>query len=232
MPLPQVGPQSLQEPPLRSRGGCALGGARPLSGDPRSITAPRRVPTLCPHSAPRLTSQFPLRGGSRVSLFPGPQSPNARPPNGSSVSRAAYRAQRGRSSGSSGGSRCPGPRPLQRAKSLPLRGPGASAWSWFLRQARGPLQRDSCAEKKKPPTALKWGGGEKEGRAVGRVCMPRPAFNCPATPQVTPFIPALTPARCSACPSPSPFPPSPAPRPSPYPAPPLYFLAQCWVSQG
>lgn len=129
MPPPQVGPQILQEPPLRSRSGRALGGARPLSGDPRSITAPHRVPTLCPRSDPRPPSQFPQRAWSPRLPLPGSQNPNARPPNGSSVSRAAYRAQRGRSSGSSGGSRCPGPRPLQRAKSLPPRGPGASAWS-------------------------------------------------------------------------------------------------------
>lgn len=95
------------------------------------------------------------------------------------MSRAAYRAQRGRCSRSSGGSRCPEPRPLQRAKSLPPHGPGASAWSWFLQQARGPLERDSCAEKKKPRTSLKGGGGEKGGTRRGRGLYSPPRLHLP-----------------------------------------------------
>lgn len=178
--------------------------------------APRPVPTLCPRSAPRPPAQFPQRGGPRVSYSPDPRARMRAYPTGLRCSRAAYRAQRDRSSGSFGGSRCPGPRPLQRAKSLPPRGPGASAWSWFLQQARWPLERDSCAEKKKPPTALKWEGGEKEGRAVGGAYTPHPASICPATPhvtllhhappQVTPFIAALTFAQRSSRPSPLHFP--------------------------
>lgn len=66
-------PRSLQELPLLSRGGSAQGGARPLSGDPRSIVAPRRVPTLCPLSAPRPPSQFPQLSGPRVSPSPDPR---------------------------------------------------------------------------------------------------------------------------------------------------------------
>ena len=212
MPPPQVGPQS-----LRSRSGSALGGARPLSGDPRSIMAPRRVPTLCPRSAPRPPAQFSQRGGPRVSPIPGSQSPNARPPNRSSVAHAAYRAQRGRSSWSSGGSRCPGPRPLQRAKSLPPRGPGASAWSWFLQQARGPLERDSCAEKKKPPTALRWEGGEKRRTRRGRGLYAPPRLHLPChapchAPSPRPasghalFIATLPSAWRSSQPSPPHFP--------------------------
>lgn len=82
--------------------------------------------------------------------------------------------------------------------------------------ASGPLERDSCAEKKKPPTALKWEGGEKEGRTVGGACTPHPASICSVTPhvtllhhappQVTPFIAALTSAQHSSRPSPLHFP--------------------------
>lgn len=237
MPPPQVGPQ---EPPgaapPQQRRQCTGRRPAPLRGpkiDRGSTAGAHPMPTLCP--APTLS--VPTAWWSPCLPLPGSQSPNARPPNGSSVSRAAYRAQRGRSSRSSGGSRCPGPRPLQRAKSLPPHRPGASAWSWFLQQARGPLERDSCAEKKKPPTSLKWGGGggEKEGRAVGGVCTPHPASICPATPhvtllhhaspQVTPFISALTSARRFSVPPPSHFAP-------PFSATPLYFLAQFCVSQS
>lgn len=216
MPPPQVGPP---EPPgavppqqKRQRTGRRPASLRGPKIDHGSTPGAHPMPTLCP--AP--TRSVPTAWWSPCLLLPGSQSPNARLPNGSSVSRAAYRAQRDRSSGSFGGSRCPGPRPLQRAKSLPPRGPGASAWSWFLQQARWPLERDSCAEKKKPPTALKWEGGEKEGRAVGGAYTPHPASICPATPhvtllhhappQVTPFIAALTFAQRSSRPSPLHFP--------------------------
>lgn len=82
MPPPQVGPQSLQELALRSRGGSAQGGALPLSGEPRSIMAPRRVPTLYPHSAPGPPSQFPQRGGPRVSPSPDPRARTLAHPTG------------------------------------------------------------------------------------------------------------------------------------------------------
>lgn len=82
MPPPQVGPQILQEPPLRSRSGRALGGARPLSGDPRSITAPHRVPTLCPRSDPRPPSQFPQRAWSPRLPYPDPRTRTRAHPTG------------------------------------------------------------------------------------------------------------------------------------------------------
>lgn len=82
MPPPQVGPQSLQELPHRSRGGSAQGGARPLSGDPRSIMASRRVPTLYPRSAPGPPSQFPQRGSPRVSPSPDPRARTRAHPTG------------------------------------------------------------------------------------------------------------------------------------------------------
>lgn len=207
----------------------------PLQGPTASGAPGPALHAGCPpdaHALPR--AHPPSSHSATVPTSPPPRVPEAdRAPTHRVGLRcpAPPTVQRGRSPWSSGGSRCPGPRPLQTAKSLPSRGPGASAWSWFLQQARGPLERDSCAEKKNQPTALKWGGVVVEGKGdapwagLARPTPPSSALPRPmpsslhhALPRVTPFIPALP---SSASPSQAPplptFPPRPAPCPAPSP---------------
>lgn len=202
MPPPQVGPWSLQEPPSAAQAAARWAAPGPSPGTHSEqgsrASASRRVPTLYPRSAPRPPSQFPQRGGPHVASSSGPRGPpRAHPPG--LRSPAPPTVQRGRNPWSSGRSRGSGPRPLlQRAKSFPSRGPGASAWSWLLQQARGPLKRDSCTEKKNQPTALKWG-------VEGQRDVPGAGFVRPATPLVQSLTPrppsgyALYPRPLASC---------------------------------
>lgn len=200
----------------------------PLQGPTASGAPGPALHAGCPpdaHALPR--AHPPSSHSATVPTSPPPRVPEAdRAPTHRVGLRcpAPPTVQRGRSPWSSGGSRCPGPRPLQTAKSLPSRGPGASAWSWFLQQARGPLERDSCAEKKNQPTALKWGGVWRErGTRRGRGLHAPPRLHRPCHAPCR--VPYTTPCLGSRPLSPPslllPAPPKPLPSPLFHRAPPL-----------